>query len=249
MARQLHNRTRDNPQVRRAQIIDEAIRILGRRGYHGFTVQELAQRCGLSNAGLLYHFRTKDQLFLAAIQQMEQREIRALAPLIAAIERDERAGVPLTATIDLFHAMFCRGSIQPQLARLYAFLQSESLDKGHPAYDSFRARESAVLELFTKLVAPYVAEPGSAARQLLALSDGLRLQWLRADQSFDVVAEWVRAVTVLVPELGPLREKLRVGVGVKAKTKGARQARKSKQERQNTINAKESYSGGFDNVP
>ena len=122
---------------------------------------------------------------------MEQREIRALAPLIAALERDERTGVPLTATIDLFHAMVCRSCIQPELARLYVFLQSESLDNGHPAHDSFRARESAVLELFTRLVAPYVAEPGSTARYLLALADGLRLQWLRADQSFDVVAEWV----------------------------------------------------------
>jgi len=52
-----------NPEVRREQILEEAISILGRLGYHGFTIHELAERCGLSNAGLLYHFPSKDQLF------------------------------------------------------------------------------------------------------------------------------------------------------------------------------------------
>jgi AcrR family transcriptional regulator len=176
MARQVRKRTRDHPKVRREQIIDEAIRILGQRGYHGFTVQDLAERCGLSNAGLLYHFPSKEQLFVAVVQELEQRQIKALAPLIAVIQRDECTGVPLTAVIDLLDTMVSGGGTEPELARLYAVLQSESLDEEHLAHESFRTRESAVLDLFSKLVAPYVAEPHSTARQLLALSDGLRLQ-------------------------------------------------------------------------
>ena len=105
MARQARNLTRDNPEVRREQILEEAISILGRLGYHGFTIHELAERCGLSNAGLLYHFPSKNQLFVAVVQELEQREIRALALLIAEVERDERMGVPLTAIIDLLHAI------------------------------------------------------------------------------------------------------------------------------------------------
>jgi AcrR family transcriptional regulator len=228
MARPACNPNRDIPEVRREQILEEAIRILGRLGYHGFTIHELAERCGLSNAGLLYHFPSKSQLFVAVVQELEQREIQALAPLIAALERDERRGVPLTAIVDLLHAMVSRGGTRPELVRFYAVLQSESLDQGHPAHDSFRTRESAVLELFTRLVLPYVAEPRSTARQLLALLDGLRLQWLRAHQNFDVVTEWVHAVVLLVPALAPLAEKHGLASGVKAKRKAlpAQQVRK-----------------------
>lgn len=198
---------RNHPELRRDQILDEGIRIIGQLGYHGFTVQELARRCGLSNAGLLYHFSSKDLLLVAVVEEMEQREIQAMAPLIERVETErKRNGSPVTAVLDLLHVMVERGSTRPELARLYTVLQSESLDDAHPAHDSFRKRESAVLGLFTKLVAPYVADPDSTARQLLALLDGLRLQWLRSDQEFDVVATWIRGVGSLVPALSRTHE-------------------------------------------
>jgi AcrR family transcriptional regulator len=228
LVREKGKRTREAPEVRQARILKEAIRILGQRGYHGFTVQELAERCGLSNAGLLYHFPSKEQLFVAVVQELEQREIQVLAPLVAVVER---TGAPLTAVIDLLHTMVARGS-EPELVRLYAVLQSESLDKAHPAHDSFRRREEQTLALFAKLVAPHVPRPLSTARQMLALVDGLRLQWLRADQGFDPAAEWVMAVTALVPALAPLRQKYRVGARASAapKSKARRAARNSKRK-------------------
>jgi AcrR family transcriptional regulator len=228
LVREKGKRTREAPEVRQARILKEAIRILGQRGYHGFTVQELAERCGLSNAGLLYHFPSKEQLFVAVVQELEQREIQVLAPLVAVVER---TGAPLTAVIDLLHTMVARGS-EPELVRLYAVLQSESLDKAHPAHDSFRRREEQTLSLFAKLVAPHVSRPVSTARQMLALVDGLRLQWLRADQGFDPAAEWVSAVTALVPALAPLRQKYRVGARASAapKSKARRAARNSKRK-------------------
>jgi AcrR family transcriptional regulator len=214
-------RTRDAAELRREKIIAEALSIVSQRGYHGFTVQELAARCGLSNAGLLYHFPSKDQLFVAVIHELEQREIHALGPLVALIERNE---VPLTAVIDLLHALFAHENALPELAQLYAVLQAESLDVAHPAHESFRAREAAVLDLFTRLLGPYVVDPRSTARQMLALREGLRLQWLRAEQSFDPLAEWIRAVTVLVPELTPLREKHGLGPDENAQPRPARRA-------------------------
>jgi hypothetical protein len=119
--------------------------------------------------------------------------------------------VPLTAVIDLLHALFAHENALPELAQLYTVLQAESLDAAHPAHESFRAREASVLDLFTRLIGPYVVDPRSTARQMLALREGLRLQWLRADRSFDPLAEWIRAVTVLVPKLAPLREKHGLG--------------------------------------
>lgn len=194
-------RRRDEPEVRREQILDEAMRIIGQRGYYGFTVQELAQRCGLSNAGLLYHFGSKDQLLVALVQELEGREAAVMAPLVAAAELEqERGDASAPALREVLRTMVARGSAEPELGRLYTVLLAESLDQAHPAYQSFRAREATVLSLFTRLLAPYVAEPRSTARQMIALIQGLGQQWLRADQTFDILAEWDRAVGTLLPD-------------------------------------------------
>lgn len=202
MAQAHPRRTRDDPDARREQILDEAIRIVGERGYYGFTVQELAQRCGLSNAGLLYHFGSKDQLLLDMLEVFEGRETAAMAPLAALAEREiGRSRESASALADLLRTMVARASTHPQIGRLYMALQVETLDPSHPAHASFRARERATLDLFAKLVAPYSADPQSTARQLLAMMDGLARQWVREDQSFDILEQWDRAIAVVLPGL------------------------------------------------
>lgn len=187
--------------MRRDQILDEAIRIVGERGYYGFTVQDLAQRCGISNAGLLYHFGSKDQLLLCMLQEFERRETEAIAPLVALADEELGRGEGSTALLALLRTMVARASTQPQIGRLYMTLQAETLDPSHPAHESFQLREAAVLELFTRLVTPYIAEPRSAARRLLALMDGLAQQWVRENESFDLAGEWDQAVRTVLPQL------------------------------------------------
>lgn len=194
-------RTRDDAEMRREQIIDAAIRIVGERGYFGFTIQELAQRCGLSNAGLLYHFGSKDRILLEMLQEAERREAQAMAPLAELATQASGGEVARTALVDLLRTMVARASTQPEIGRLNMVLQAEALDPSHPAHELFRAREGKVLHLFAKLVAPYAANPQATARQLLALMDGLGQQWVRSDQGFDLLAQWDLAMTVVLPAL------------------------------------------------
>jgi AcrR family transcriptional regulator len=201
MASQAQSRARDEADLRRDQIIDEAIRIVGERGYFGFTVQDLAQRCGVSNAGLLYHFRTKDQLLLCMLQEFERRETEALTPLAELAQQEMGRSQAAATLLDLLRTMVARAITHPEIGRLYLVLQSETLDPKHPAHDSFRRRETLTLGLFAKLIAPYVDDAHAAARQLLALMDGLSLQWVRSDQDFDMLAEWDRAVATVLPKL------------------------------------------------
>ena len=46
-------RTRGNSAARRGQILEQAIGLIGERGYYGFTIEELGRRCGLSNLKFL----------------------------------------------------------------------------------------------------------------------------------------------------------------------------------------------------
>jgi AcrR family transcriptional regulator len=200
MLNKAQTRTREDPQVRREQIVDEAIRIIGQRGYYGFTVQQIAEECGLTNGGLLYHFGSKEQLLLAVLQERDRREsamVRSVAG--PAAQKAARSDSSLSAVLELLRAIVARATAEPELARLHMVLQPEALDPAHPAHDYFGAREAMVLKAFARMVAPHVAEPHCTARHIYALMDGLVLRWLRADQAFNIVTEWDRAVAMLLP--------------------------------------------------
>lgn len=188
-------RARTDPEVRRAQILDAAIRIVGERGYHGFTVQELAKRCGVTNGALLYYFSSKEQLLVAVL---EEHDLRMTEAGDAAPEA-QRSGSSRAAVLELLQAIVARAAAQPELTRLYAVLQQEALDPAHPAHAYFEKRERLVLETFALMVAPHVADPQAAARELVAMIEGLEQRWLRARQAFDLVAAWDHAVAKLLP--------------------------------------------------
>lgn len=186
-------RARTDPEVRRAQILDAAIRIVGERGYHGFTVQKLAKRCGVTNGALLYYFSSKEQLLVAVLEEHDLRMTEAV------VDEAQRSDSSRAAVLELLQAIVARAAAQPELTRLYAVLQQEALDPAHPAHAYFEKRERLVLETFARIVAPHAADPPAAARELFAMIEGLEQRWLRAGQAFDLVAAWDHAVAKLLP--------------------------------------------------
>jgi AcrR family transcriptional regulator len=50
------------------RILEEATRLFTERGYHGMSMRDLAEACGVTKAALYYHFRDKNDLFLAILQ-------------------------------------------------------------------------------------------------------------------------------------------------------------------------------------
>ncbi len=50
-----------------ARIIEEATCLFVASGYRGISIREIAEAVGISKAGLYYHFRDKEDLFLAIL--------------------------------------------------------------------------------------------------------------------------------------------------------------------------------------
>lgn len=190
---------REEPQVRKEQILEEAIRIIGERGFLGFTIQELAKRCGLSNAGLLYYYNSKDHLLAAVLKELKQREAELITPIAERARRDSARNPSLV--LDLFREIIAVGTADPERVRLVIFLRAEALDTTHPAHSMIRQRDKASCSLFTQLLAPYYAEPEIMARRVAAMLDGLAMIWIRSGQSFDIVEEWTQIAKALLPEL------------------------------------------------
>jgi AcrR family transcriptional regulator len=194
-------RTRENPAVRRASILDHALRLIGQHGFNGVRLQGLAKECGLSNAGLLHYFGSKDELLVALIDEIVQREIAAIAPRVAAVEQAQAQGdTARLATIALLRFMLLRATEQPEQARFLFVLQAEAMDPSHPAHVWFQTREEETVALFANLLSPIVDNSQAIARWLIAARNGLIQQWLTSPEAFDLPASWDGLMATLLPE-------------------------------------------------
>lgn len=176
---------------RRRQIIEVASGLVAERGFWGLSMQDVADGCGLTVPGLLHHVGSKDGLLVALLEHRDAEDHRSLSE-----QQLDGAGLR-----DLCVALVRRNASQPEIVRLFAVLAAESLAPEHPAHDYFVARQSQALDKFT-LLAKNSSDPEGLARQTIAMMDGLQLQWLRAQDSADLVAMWESAAEALFATAG-----------------------------------------------
>ena len=76
----------------RTALLDAASRVFARRGYHAAAVDEVAEEAGFSTGALYSNFDGKEDLFLALLQREIERQVDAVAAVVADRETlDERA--------------------------------------------------------------------------------------------------------------------------------------------------------------
>ncbi len=179
---------------RRAQIIGAAVVLIAERGFWGMSLQDVADACGITVAGLLHHVGSKDGLLVAVLEHRDEADTRALAGMLGLeipepfdMSNVEVRGVELAR---LCEALVERNAGQPEIVRLYSVLEAESVTPDHPAHAYFADRQREALAAFAR-AAPAGADREAVARHMLAVMDGLQLQWLR-DPSVDLLQEWRR---------------------------------------------------------
>jgi AcrR family transcriptional regulator len=180
---------------RREEILDAALMIFAENGYRAGALKEVATVVGLSEAGLIHHFPNKKALLAAVLHRRDQRSVR-LVPF------DSGAYAALHGLVDLAKD----NSQTPGVVRLHCTLSAEATSSEHPAHDYFRSRYSyyvrKLTDAFTRCeeLGTLVSDvpPERAARALVALQDGLQLQWLLDPEHVDLPAEIDSAVRRLV---------------------------------------------------
>ena len=192
-----HDRTRLPAAERRRQIITAATRLVAERGFWGLSMQDVAADCGLTVPGLLHHVGSKDGLLIAILEHRDAEDVRALNTLLGGAA----PSLPALCT-----ALVRRNAGQPEIVRLFAVLQAESLAPDHPAHDYFVARQQRILSELTSLAKDVSDAPETLARRVIALMDGVQLQWLRSPGS-DLPQLWAATAGDLLwfraPEPGP----------------------------------------------
>ncbi|BCY06851.1 TetR/AcrR family transcriptional regulator [Actinoplanes sp. L3-i22] len=176
---------------RRRQIIDVTTRLIAERGFWGLSMQDVADDCGLTVPGLLHHVGSKDRLLVAVLEHRDEQDHRSLTEALGRPETE----VPLP---EICAALVERNAAQPEIVRLFAVLEVESLAPDHPAHEYFRARQENTIRVMTTLARTHgVPEPETLARQVMALMDGLQIQWLRDPEGLDLITAWNTAAKAL----------------------------------------------------
>jgi AcrR family transcriptional regulator len=166
--------------LRRRQILDAAHQVFAARGYHAGSLREVAGAAGVSLSNLTHHFATKEDLLLAVLEQRDRD---------GAAAKEEASGF----RENLLAQARANESV-PGLIALYAVLSAESTTVERPARDYFIGRFSSLREAYTREFETMRAagrlrsgvDPALAASSLVALWDGIQLQWLLQPNTVDV---------------------------------------------------------------
>ncbi|EFL29257.1 TetR family transcriptional regulator [Streptomyces himastatinicus ATCC 53653] len=169
---------------RRAEIVSSATSVFAARGYRGGSLREIAKQIDLSLTSVVHHFPTKSALLVAVLE-------RADAASIESFESDTRTKGVASAVLRYVR----RNLERPEMLRLLALMAAESSAPDHPAHEWFRDRYERVIAGIAIAVRRDQDEgrisnsrtPRDIAESLVALWDGLQLQWL-IDPRRDLVA-------------------------------------------------------------
>jgi len=70
------SRREERKQETRAELIGAAARVFARRGFHGASIEHIAQEAGYSTGAVYWHFTGKDDLFLAVYESEAAARVR-----------------------------------------------------------------------------------------------------------------------------------------------------------------------------
>jgi AcrR family transcriptional regulator len=178
---------------RREQILRTALASFAVKGYRAASIREIAAQVGLTDAGVLYHFGSKEKLLEAVLEQRDT----AYTDLFA----NRTHGL---AVLDAVQEVMARNARQPGLVRLFCTLSAEAMDPEHPAHAFFVRRYMLVRQLFADCLANGQAsgeikpevDVEQVASTLIAVQDGLQGQWL-LDERLDMVRAFADFLTLL----------------------------------------------------
>lgn len=201
-AKYRRDRSRLPAAQRRRQIMEATCELIADRGFWGLSMQDVADQCGLTVPGLLHYVGSKAGLLVAVLAHRDIEDARSLRVELGGGEDempDEWSdGGPKDVDLrQLCAATVRRNARQPEIVRLFAVLEIEALSPSHPAHDYFAARQARAVTSFAELAGDLTDRPEVLARQIVAMMDGLQVQWLRGPQTIDLVEEWEVAAETL----------------------------------------------------
>jgi AcrR family transcriptional regulator len=163
---------------RRHEILDAAIALWATKGSRGTGLAEVAERAGMTHAGVLHHFGSKANLFLAVMEERDRRDRAILQPYF------DRADIH-----DLWahYPDIARSNEREQgLSQLFVVLIGESITPNNVGHEYLRDRYRLVRARTQEILGAAQqrgeidkgVDCAATASQIVAFMDGALIQWL-----------------------------------------------------------------------
>lgn len=172
----------------RDRILRAAVQAVAREGFQGCSLARIAADVGMSQAGLLHHFRSKEDLMVAVLAERDRLDIVQFGL--------DDEGVGGVAVLDALGRLVGYNAHIPGTVQAYTVLAGESVAEQHPARAWFTERydriRSAVADGLRRGVGTGEirrdVDCDAVAAEVLATMDGLQLQWLLDPDGIDMAA-------------------------------------------------------------
>ncbi|SDJ39483.1 TetR/AcrR family transcriptional regulator [Streptomyces indicus] len=170
---------------RRRRILDTAVEHFSQWGFHASSLARIAKDVGVTQGGLLHHFRSKEDLLVSVLERSEEHDIERFFTAEFASAAD-----CLLRLCDLV----AHNSERPGRTRMFNVLIGESSDPGHPAHAFFARRYERVADQLARALADGVergelrsdTDCAALAREVLAVMDGIQIQWALTPDAVDM---------------------------------------------------------------
>lgn len=154
--------------AKRDELVDAAIRLFNRHGYHATGVDRLMEETGIAKTTLYRHFASKEELIVAALAKVDEAAREEMRAFVEAASDDPRERILAT---------FGQLAVWLQDVEFkgcpFVAAAGEYGGATDPVFQQVRLHKRLYLAYFEELVrAARVPEPKAVARQLVMLHEG-----------------------------------------------------------------------------
>lgn len=183
--------------AKRQSIIEAASQVFGEKGYSSGSLTEVAQKVGVTHAGILHHFGSKEKLLMAVLAYRDEIDLvdtpakrmpegeELLRHLIqTAVNNEQRAGI----------------------VQAFAIQSAESVQQDHPTQPHYVQRYQGLRASVTRALLCMAGERGiepvvsvhQASAAILAVMDGMQIQWLLEPEQVSLAQATQQAIEAIV---------------------------------------------------
>jgi AcrR family transcriptional regulator len=183
----------DRSRATRQRILAAAVACLAEHGWSGSTVAVVCTRAGVSRGAAQHHFRTREELFTAAIAHMAEQWLTTVRERARALPRE---GPDRTyAVVDMLVSVYTGPLFRAALHLWVAAGEQEALRPGVTALEAHMGREAH--RLAVEFLGADESRPGvrETVQGTLDMARGLGLANLLSDDSArraGIVGQWSR---------------------------------------------------------
>lgn len=197
-SRQAARTTRRGPRQgtaeRREEILRAAATTFGQKGYRTGSLADVAEQVGMTHAGVLHHFKSKEQLLTAVLDFRDAEQVAELE------------GQHIPGGLELFRHLLHTAQLnaeRPGMVQTYAVITGESVTDDHPARGWTTNRFAVLRDEVTDAFVAWHPEVDrevayQAAAAILGVMDGVQIQWLLDPDTVDLPRATAFALEAIV---------------------------------------------------